>query len=108
LPRLFLLTVLKEGYLLLANSYGFLVHPYLTLKKISRDRSQIAIFGSLWLGAWIGILLVLATFWLIEKFLPPLAILAKWGVLAVGAGAVFLLIFSFYLGYWVLKFKKYE
>jgi len=100
------LTIIKESYLLLANSYGFLVHPYLTLKKISRDRSQMAIFMSLWLGAWMGILFSLSVFWLIGKFLPSLAIFAKWGILLVKIGAIFLLFFSFYLGYWVFIFWR--
>jgi len=97
---------LKEAYLLLANSYGFLVHPYLTLKKISRDRSQIAIFGSVWFGAWLGVGIVFCLLWLVEKFLPSLAIFAKWGILLTKAGVIFLLLFSFYLGYWVFVFWR--
>jgi hypothetical protein len=106
LPKLLLLTVLKEGYLLLANSYGFLVHPYLTLKKISRDRSQAAIFGSLWLGAWLGVGIVFCLLWSVEKLLPSLAIFVKWGFLLAKVGAAFLLIFSLYLGYWVFVFLR--
>jgi len=97
---------LKEGYLLLANSYGFLVHPYLTLKKISRDRSQAAIFGSLWFGAWLGVGIILCLLWSVEKLLPSLAIFVKWGFLLAKVGAVFLLIFSLYLGYWVFVFWR--
>jgi len=95
---------LKEGYLLLANSYGFLVHPYLTLKKISRDRSQAAIFGSLWLGAWVGVVIVFLLLNLVDKFFPALVIFAKWGFLLVKLTAAFLLIFSLYLGYGFLFF----
>jgi len=101
-----LLTALKEGYLLLANSYGFLVHPYLTLKKISRDRSQLAIFGILWAGAWFGIVIVFCLFWFIEKFFPSLMIFAKWGILLAKAGIIFILLFSFYLFYWVFVFWR--
>jgi len=100
------LTIIKESYLLLANSYGFLVHPYLTLKKISRDRSQIAIFGSLLFGGWVGVGIVFCLLWLVEKLFPPLAIFAKWGVWLAGAGTIFLLIFSFYLGYWFFIFWR--
>jgi len=101
-----LLTVLKEGYLLLSNSYGFLIHPYLTLKKISRDRSQTAIFGGLWFGAWLGVAMVFCLFRLVDKFFPSLAIFAEWGILLVKLGAIFLLFFSFYLGYWVFVFWR--
>jgi len=97
---------LKEGYLLLANSYGFLVHPYLTLKKISRDRSQAAIFGSLWFGAWVGIVIVFLLLNLVDKFFPALTIFAKWGFLLVKFTAIFLLFFSLYLGYWVFVFWR--
>jgi len=97
---------LKEGYLLLANSYGFLVHPYLTLKKISRDRSQTAIFLSLWIGVWFGMAVVFCFFHFLDKFFPHLAIFAKWGILLVKIGAIFLLLFSFYLGYWVFVFWR--
>jgi len=95
-----LLTVFKEAYLFLANSYGFLVHPYLTLKKIRRDRSQTVIFGSLWLGSWLGAAIAFCFFRLIDSFFPSLVIFARWGTLLVKIGIIFLLFFSLYLGYW--------
>jgi len=76
------------------------------LKKISRDRSQLAIFMSLWLGAWLGIAMIFCLFRLVDKFFPPLAIFTKWGFLLAKAGAFFLLLFSFYLGYWVFVFWR--
>jgi len=90
----------------LANSYGFLVHPYLTLKKLSHDRSQAAIFGSLWLGAWFGVVIVFLLLNLFAKFFPAWTIFAKWGFLLAKVGAAFLLIFSLYLGYWVFVFWR--
>jgi hypothetical protein len=90
----------------LANSYGFLVHPYLTLKKISRDRSQAVIFGSLWFGAWLGTAMIFGFLWLILKFFPSLAIFIKWGILLASIGAFFLLLFSFYLSYWLFVFWR--
>jgi len=83
-----------------------LVHPYLTLKKISRDRSQIAIFGSLWLGAWLGMMMIFGLLWLVLRFFPSLAIFTKWGFLLAKIGLIFLLLFSFYLGYWVFVFWR--
>lgn len=106
LPKLLLLTIIKESYLLLANFYGFLAHPYLTLKKISRDRSQMAIFGSLWFGAWLGIAIIFCLLWIVLKIFPSLAIFTKWGFLLAKIGAFFLLLFSFYLGYWVFVFWR--
>jgi len=76
------------------------------LKKISRDRSQAAIFGSLWFGAWLGVGIILCLLWSVEKLLPSLAIFVKWGFLLAKVGAVFLLIFSLYLGYWVFVFWR--
>ncbi|MGB9706510.1 MAG: hypothetical protein ACPLXP_00335 [Microgenomates group bacterium] len=97
---------MKEGYLLLANSYGFLVHPYLTLKKLSRDRSQTAIFLSLWLGGWFGVLLLVGLSFLVSWFFPHFNLLKRI-FLGMGAvGAFFLLFFSFYLGYWILVFWR--
>jgi len=80
----------------------------LTLKKISRDRSQTVIFGSLWFGGWIGVGIVFCLLWLVEKLLPLLAIFAKWGVWLAGAGAIFLLLFTLYLGYWWLFWYRKE
>jgi hypothetical protein len=54
LPKLILLTLLKESYLFLANSYGLLVHPLQTIIKIRRkpDWSQtVLVFGWPALGA---------------------------------------------------------
>jgi len=83
-----------------------LVHPYLTLKKISRDRSQIAMFGSLWFGAWLGMATIFCLFWMVGKLFPSLAIFVKWGILLVKVGAIFLLFFSLYLGYWGFVFWR--
>jgi len=106
LPKLFILTLLKEGYLLLANSYGFLIHPYLTLKKISRDQSQMAIFTSLWLGAWLGILMFIGiTLLMIPNFFPQLKHFKNFGLGLSLAGIIFLLFFAFYLLYWIQKWK---
>ena len=106
LPKLFILTLLKEGYLLLANSYGFLIHPYLTLKKISRDQSQMAIFVSLWLGGWLGIFLILGlTVFLIPWIFPWLEWLKNLGLGLSLLGTAFLLFFAFYLLYWIQKWK---
>ncbi|MGB9911504.1 MAG: hypothetical protein ACPLKP_02760 [Microgenomates group bacterium] len=101
-----LLTILKEGYLLLANTYGFLVHPYLTLKKISQDRSQGLIFLSLWLGGWlaVGIFLVLGK--LIVWFFPDFWWVKKFFWLIALGGGFFLLVFSLYLGYWLVIFWR--
>ena len=101
-----MLTCLKEGYLLVTHSYGFLTHPYLTLKRLKRDRSQVAIFISLWLGAWLGVFLLLALFWLLGRFLPPVQILAKLGIYGVGFLGAFLLFFTFYLLYWLRMYFK--
>jgi len=66
----------------------------------------MAIFGSLWFGVWLGMMVIFCLLWLVGKFLPPLAIFAKWGILLVKIGAIFLLLFSFYLGYWVFVFWR--
>jgi hypothetical protein len=106
LPRLFLLTLLKEGYLLLANSYGFLFHPYLTLKKISRDRSQMAIFASLWMGGWLGILILGIFAILIYYFFPQFSLLKKLSLALGVLGGIFLSLFTGYLLYWIVIFFK--
>jgi len=61
----------------------------------------MAIFGGLLFGAWLAIVLIFCLLWLLFKFFPSLAIFMKWGFLLARAGAFFLLLFSFYLGYWV-------
>jgi len=76
------------------------------LKKISRDRSQAAIFGSLWFGAWFGVGIVFLLLNLVDKFFPAWTIFAQWGFLLAKVGAAFLLIFSLYLGYWVFVFWR--
>lgn len=68
----------------------------------------MVIFGSLWFGAWIGVLLIFTALWLIMKFLPPAAGFARWGILAVSAAGIFLLFFTFYLGYWWVFWQKKE
>lgn len=89
----------------MANSYGFLVHPYLTLKKISRDRSQLVIFTSLWLGAWSGVLIFWILAVLIFYFFPQFVLLKRLSLGLGFLGAVFLLFFTFYLVYWLRKWK---
>lgn len=105
--KLIILTLFKESYLLLVNSYGFLVHPYLTLKRIGRDRSQIAIFFSLWLGVWLGTLLIVGlTIFLMPHFFPNLIWFKNLGFGLGIASFAFLLFFTFYLFYWFLKVRK--
>jgi hypothetical protein len=101
-----LLTTLREGYLLLANTCGFLFHPYLTLKKIYNDRSQLAIFSILWILSWGAILFLIGLSFLISWFFPQFNLLKR---LFRGTGLIggfFLLLFSFYLIYWVVIFLR--
>lgn len=88
----------------MSNSYGFLIHPYLTLKRVSGDRSQMAIFASLWLGAWLGIAIFGVFAFIIYRFFPELVLLKNFGMGLGIFGTVFLLIFTFYLVYWIVIF----
>jgi len=99
-----LLTLIKESYLFLTNSYGFLVHPYRTIKKVNQDRSQKLIFLFGWLGAWFSFLLLIAGAFLITFLFPHFFWLAKL-ILVPTIFLVFLLfgltIWWFY--WWLLK-----
>lgn len=88
----------------MANSYGFLTHPQLTFNKLRRDRSQMAIFGSLWLGGWLGILAIAGLGFLISWFFPPFNWVKKLGLGISFIGAIFLLFFTVYLVYWIVIF----
>jgi len=90
----------------LANSYGFLFHPYLTLKRVSHDRSQLAIFALLWLGGWLGVLLLGILAFLICLFFPQFVLLKKASLGLGFLGAIFLSFFTFYLLYWNQKWKQ--
>lgn len=71
LPRLLLLTGLKEGWLFLTNSYGLLFHPRRSLEKITADRSQLTIFASLPMVALVFLALFAVVVYLIViKFVP--------------------------------------
>ncbi len=89
----------------MANSYGFLVHPYLTLKKISRDRSQMAIFVALWFGGWMGVLLIVGLGFLIARLFPQFSLLKRIFLMVAIFGGVFLFVFTAYLIYWIRIFK---
>jgi hypothetical protein len=60
-----LLTLIKESYLLLANTYGFLVHPQRTYRKLRKDRSQMALFTTLGFSV---VFFGLVFYWLIRRF----------------------------------------
>lgn len=86
-----------------------MVHPYLTLKRISQDYSQLAIFVGLWLGGWFGILGVLGMFWVIvPRFLPGWKRLVFLGQGAGVVGTFFFLIVTLYLAYWMVILLKKE
>lgn len=87
----------------MANSYGFIAHPYLTLKRIGKDRSQLAIFGSLWLGAWLGIVIFVGlTAVLVPHFFPRFFWIKKIGLGLGAMGMFFLAFFTLYLFYWII------
>lgn len=112
--RLSLLVGLKESYLMSKNVYGLYAHPFLTTKRImkERDLSQgILIFGLpfyLWLG-WVFVLMFS------RIFITPVGgqvfgelrfgILAKSSFLFVSLFISFVFLF---LGYWIFKVKKGE
>jgi len=94
-----LLLTIKESYLLAKNTYGLRVHPFKTLKSLSRekDRSQQLLI----LGWPVYVLVFGAGFiWLGRRLL---ASGAAWGWGARGAAMMFF-VFSFsflvYLSYW--------
>ena len=71
LPRLLLLTSLKEGWLFLANAYGLFFHPRRSLKKITDDRSQLTIFVSVpVVGLSLLALLLVIIYLAMVKFSP--------------------------------------
>lgn len=93
----------------MANSYGFVFHPYLTLKKVGQDRSQLAIFASLWLGAWLGIFLFsILMIFIIPGFFPGFSGIRKYGEIVILLGGMVLLAFTLYLGWWVFVWWQKE
>lgn len=109
--RLSFLLLVKEGYLLGRNLYGLLVHPFLTLKRIKRekDRSQffllLLVLFSL-LGAGGGIIITTLILTLIFPSWKNLLWL-------VGGALSLFFLFSFlflgsWLGYWLFQVKKSE
>jgi len=99
--------LVKESWLLLTNSYGFLAHPYLTLTRLRRDRSQIAIFFSLWSGTWLAMVLFFGIiYFLTPRFLPEFPRLRIFGLGMLGIGTIFLTLFTLYLFYWLMIWQK--
>jgi len=105
LVKLGVLMGIKESYLFGRNLYGIYAHPFLTTKKIVREKdwSQgILIFGLpvyLWLG-WVFILLFSRLF-IFRKL--QFGILAKTSFLLCSFSISLLLLF---LGYWVFEVWK--
>jgi len=95
------LTLLKEGWLFLKNAYGFLVHPYLTLKRLMVDRSQRAIFASLWLGVWLGVFLLAILAFFIYHFFPRFSLIAQFVTVITFLGGALISLFTLYLLYWL-------
>ncbi|MCX6817065.1 MAG: hypothetical protein NTZ93_04310 [Candidatus Beckwithbacteria bacterium] len=97
-----LLLTIKESYLLAKNTYGLGVHPYKTLKSISRekDRSQeLLILG------WPIYVLILGAgvVWTGRRLL---ATSEEWGWGAKSMGIIFLLLSIFlgvYLMFWGMR-----
>lgn len=98
---------IRESYLLGRNIYGLLFHPFLTTKRIMKDKDYsqgILLFGLpvyLWAG-WVVILLV-SRFFIFQEL--RFGILAQASFSLVTALVSLLLLF---LGYWISKVKKGE
>lgn len=103
--KLGVLVGIKESYLLARNVYGLYTHPFLTTKKIMKDKdwSQgILIFGLpayLWL-AWVFVLLVSRLF-IFGRL--QFGYLAKSSFLLVSLAVSVLFLF---LGYWINKARE--
>jgi len=103
--RLSVLVSIKESYLTMRNIYGLCFHPFLTTKRImkERDYSQgILIFGLpiyLWIG-WLLVLLV-SRFFIFQEL--RFGFWAQTSFLLITA-LVFL--FLLFLGYWIYKARR--
>lgn len=86
----------------MANTYGFLFHPYLTIKRISSDRSQISIFTTLWLVSWLMFLAFGIGYLFINDWSPFGGRLFWWGVVVLVVVAIVLLVLTGYLAYWII------
>lgn len=96
---------IREGYLFLRNLYGLYMHPFLTTRRIMREKdwSQgVLIFGLpiyLWLG-WVLVLLVSRIFIFQEL---------RFGFLARASflfSSLFLAVLMLFLGYWLMRVRE--
>ena len=106
LPRFFLLTIIREGYLFIANLYGLVFHPSRTFAKIVSDRSQLGIFTTAWAGTWFVLLGIVITYLFLIEWSPFGGRLFGVGLLALILGMVLLLVLSGYIAYWIFFWCK--
>ncbi len=84
-----------------------MTHPYLTLNRLSRDRSQTAIFASLWLGAWLAMVLFFGIiYFFVPRFLPEFPRARIFGLGIWGIGFILIGAFSLYLFYWLIYWQR--
>lgn len=107
--QLGLLLVVKESYLFGRNLYGLVIHPFLTLKRIKkeRDRSQFLLISAFAFSPLLAAGLTSILLWLASSFLPAFESSFKTASLVffITAFFVFLALAS-WIGYWFVKIKK--